>query len=63
MFAGYSKQIKEGNIMAIKSDDPHAIEKLTDKLEKCEKKQSFMKQVNAYYRKNGTAKEIGRAHV
>lgn len=24
--------------MAIKSDDPHAIEKLTDKLEKCEKK-------------------------
>lgn len=42
--------------MAIKSDDPHAIEKLTDKLEKCEKKQSFMKQVNAYYRKNGTAK-------
>lgn len=41
---------------AIKSDDPQAIKKLTDKLEKCEKHQSFMKQVNAYFRKNGTAK-------
>lgn len=37
LFAGYSKQIKEGNIMAIKSDDPHAIEKLTDKLENAKK--------------------------
>lgn len=41
---------------AISSDDPQAIEKLTQKLEKCKERQSFMKMVNAYYRKNGTAK-------
>lgn len=41
---------------AISSDDPQAIEKLTEKLEKCKEKQVFMKTVNAYYRKNGTVK-------
>lgn len=41
---------------AIKSDDPQAIEKLTEKLQKCEENQAFMKKVNAYYRKSGTVK-------
>ena len=41
---------------AISSDDPKAIEKLTEKLQKCEKEQEFMKKVNAYYKKNGTTK-------
>lgn len=39
---------------AISSDDPKAIEKLTEKLHKCEKEQEFMKNANAYYKKNGT---------
>ena len=38
----------------ISSDDPNAIQKLQDKLEMCEKSQNYMKEVNAYYRKNGT---------
>ena len=41
---------------AIRSDDPQALEKLNAKLEMCEKTQSYMKEVNAYYRKNGTCK-------
>lgn len=40
----------------IKSDDPNAIEKLTAKLEECQKHQEFMKSVNKYYRQNGTIK-------
>ena len=40
----------------ISSDDPQAIEKLTEKLQKCEKEQDFMKKTNAYYKKNGTTK-------
>lgn len=40
---------------AISSDDPQAVEKLTEKLEACQKRQEFMKSVNSYYRKNGTA--------
>lgn len=39
----------------IKSDDPQAVEKLNAKLEACEKQHDFMKSVNSYYRKNGTA--------
>lgn len=38
----------------IRSDDPEALQKLNDKLELCEKTQQYMKDVNAYYRKNGT---------
>ena len=38
----------------ISSDDPNAIQKLQDKLEMCEKSQKYMKEVNAYYRKNVT---------
>lgn len=38
----------------ISSDDPNAIQKLQDKLEMREKSQKYMKEVNAYYRKNGT---------
>ena len=41
------------NNNAISSDDPKAIEKLTEKLHKCETEQEFMKNVNAYYKKNG----------
>ena len=39
------------NNTAISSDDPEAITKLKDKLDKLKNKQSLMKQVNAYYRK------------
>ena len=42
------------NNNVIRSDDPKAIEKLTEKLESCQKQQEFMKTVNSYYRKNGT---------
>jgi hypothetical protein len=41
---------------AISSSDPNALEKLTEKLEKCEKQQAFKKETNAYYRKFGTCK-------
>ncbi|PHJ38653.1 hypothetical protein P378_09040 [Desulforamulus profundi] len=39
---------------AISSSDPNALEKLNTKLEACEKRQAYMKEVNAYYRKFGT---------
>lgn len=42
------------NNSAISSDDPEAIQKLTQKLENLRDTQAFMKTVNAYYRKNGT---------
>ena len=35
------------NNNAISSDDPKAVEKLTEKLNKCEKEQEFMKKVNS----------------
>ena len=38
----------------ISREDPNAIEKLQAKLETCQKEQARMKEVNAYYRKNGT---------
>lgn len=41
---------------AISSDDPEAITKLKEKLEKLQNLQSYMKKVNSYYRKNGTMK-------
>lgn len=41
---------------AISSDDPEAVMKLKDKLQKLQTFQSHMKTVNAYYRKNGTMK-------
>lgn len=41
---------------AISSDDPQAVEKLTEKLNTCEKEQQYMKSANAHYRKNGTMK-------
>lgn len=40
---------------AISSDDPQAVEKSTTKLKACQKRQEFMKSVNSFYRKNGTA--------
>ena len=39
---------------AISSDDPAALQKLRDKLEGMEARQSMMKAVNAYYRKHKT---------
>lgn len=39
---------------AISSDDPQAVEKLTEKLEACQKRQEYMKTVNSFYRKRGT---------
>lgn len=41
---------------AISSSDPNALEKLSAKLEACEKRQAHMKEVNAHYRKFGTCK-------
>ena len=41
---------------SISSDDPEAVVKLKEKLEKLQNAQSHMKKVNAYYRKNGTMK-------
>ncbi len=40
----------------ISSDDPDAIAKLTEKLERLQKRQEYMKAVNAYYKKNGTCR-------
>ena len=39
---------------AIFSDDPEALSKLTEKLERLQVAQTRMKQINAYYRKHGT---------
>ena len=39
---------------AISASDPQAVEKLTEKLQKCEELQSVMKNVNAHWRKTGT---------
>ena len=39
---------------AISASDPQAVEKLTDKLEKCKELQVTMKGVNAHWRKTGT---------
>lgn len=39
---------------AISSDDPKAVEKLTEKLEACQRRQAYMKTVNSFYRKHGT---------
>ena len=41
---------------AISSDDPEAIAKLTEKLEDLQTAQTFMKNVNAYFRKYGTCR-------
>ncbi|MBO4915327.1 MAG: DUF3560 domain-containing protein [Oscillospiraceae bacterium] len=41
---------------AISSDDPDAIQKLTEKLEERQTLQTYMKNVNAYYRKYGTCR-------
>ena len=38
----------------ISASDPQALEKLTEKLQKCEQQQELMKSVNAYWRKTGT---------
>jgi hypothetical protein len=39
---------------AISSTDPNAVEKLTDKKQRCEQLQETMKDVNAHWRKTGT---------
>ena len=45
---------------AISSDDPDAIEKLREKLEERRTLQTYMKNVNAYYRKYGTCRGMER---
>ena len=42
------------NNNAISASDPQALEKLTDKIKKCEELQDVMKGVNAHWRKTGT---------
>lgn len=44
------------NNTAISSDDPDALAKLQEKLEKLQTRQTFMKNVNAYYRKYGSCR-------
>lgn len=44
------------NNTAISSDDPEAVTKLKEKLETLQTRQTFMKNVNAYYRKYGTCR-------
>ena len=39
---------------AISASDPQAVEKLTDKMKKCEELQETMKGVNAHWRRTGT---------
>lgn len=39
---------------AISASDPQALEKLTEKKQKCEALQEMMKDVNAHWRKTGT---------
>jgi hypothetical protein len=39
---------------AISASDPQAVEKLTEKLQRCEQLQETMKAVNAHWRKTGT---------
>lgn len=51
-----SKAEAAENNNAISSDDPEAVVKLKEKLEKRQDLQNHMKKVNAYYRKNGTMK-------
>ena len=51
-----SKAEAAENNSAISSDDPEAVTKLKEKLQQGQDLQSYMKKVNAYYRKNGTMK-------
>ena len=44
------------NNTAISSDDPEALAKLKEKLEDLQISQTRMKQINAYYKKNGTCR-------
>ena len=56
--AAYYEQKAEAaeNNTAISSDDPEVLAKLTEKLETLQIMQTRMKQINAYYRKNGTCR-------
>lgn len=51
---GLLDKIRGTGTSGIRSDHPHALEQLEKKLEKLEASQQFMKDVNAFYRKNGT---------
>lgn len=52
-YYGHKAEAAERNT-AISSDDPEALSKLTEKLERLQVAQTRMKQINAYYRKRGT---------
>ena len=51
----HKAQAAENNT-AISSDDPEALAKLKEKLESLQISQTRMKQINAYYKKNGTCR-------
>lgn len=51
---GLLNKIRSTGMGGISSDDANAIEKLREKLAAREQEQAFMKEVNAYYRKNRT---------
>jgi hypothetical protein len=40
----------------ISSDDPDALQKLTEKLDACKDRQAYMKEINAYFRRYGTCR-------
>ena len=42
----------------IRSDDPQAVEKLQAKLDKLTKQHARMKEINAYFKKHATAKQL-----
>lgn len=51
---GLLDKIRSTGMGGIRSDHPHAVEQLEQKLERMEKSQSLMKDVNAFYRKHKT---------
>ena len=51
---GILDKIKGTGTSGIRSDHPHALEQLEEKLHKLEQSQRFMKEVNAFYRKHQT---------
>ena len=51
---GIISRIRSTGTGGIRSDEPNALEKLQEKLNKLEEKQQFMKTVNAFYRRHKT---------
>lgn len=59
---GILDKIRGTGTGGISADHPHAMEQLGQKLQKLEDLQQFMKDVNAFYRKNGTLDGCPKLH-